>query len=135
MLKNFRDKISASASVVAAAAVTGAANSMQQFEARSTITAAAAAQARQQRIMKLAEQRQMSRGSQVVAAQDVVQVAKATKRGGKNIQKKCSACGQHKTKETGHTITTCPTHCLKCRQPWLTITVTVTAAKPCSCQP
>ena len=70
MLKNFRDKISASASVVAAAAVTGAANSMQQlsFEARSTITAAAAAQARQQRIMKLAEQRQMSRGSQAVAA-------------------------------------------------------------------
>ena len=55
MLKNFRDKISATASVVAAAAVTGAANSMQQlsFEARWTITAAAAAQARQFSITKV----------------------------------------------------------------------------------
>ena len=72
-----------------------------------SLTAAAAAQARQQRIVKLAEQRQ-SQGSQAVkAAQDVLQTAKATKRGGRNIQKKCSACEQHKTEETGHTITTC----------------------------
>jgi hypothetical protein len=62
MLKNFRDMVSASASVVAAAAVSGAANSMQQLssEAKAAITAAAAAQARQHRLMKMTEQRQMS---------------------------------------------------------------------------
>ena len=29
--------------------------------------------------------------------------------------KECGACGLHKSKETGHTNTTCPTHCRECR--------------------
>jgi hypothetical protein len=97
LLKKFWDMVSAPSSVVAAAAVTGSANGVQQLssKAKAAITAAMAAHARHQKIMKMTKQRQMSRGSQAVAAQHVLQVAKATKRGGKNL--KCSACGQHKT--------------------------------------
>lgn len=40
------------------------------------------------------------------------------KRGGVGVSKKCGACGLHKTRETGHTNTTCPTHCLKCKTAW-----------------
>ena len=40
------------------------------------------------------------------------------KRGGVGVSKKCSACGLHKTKDTGHTKHTCPTHCLKCKRKW-----------------
>lgn len=133
MLRNFRDRISASASVVAAAAVSGAANSMQQLQvssaARATITAASAAQARQERILKLREQRQ-GQGSQAAAeaAQSTLQMSKATQRGGLGTQKTCRACKLHKTSATGHTSNSCPTHCLKCRQPWQT------AEKSCNCQ-
>ena len=130
-LKNFRDRLSATASFVAATAVTGAVNSMQQPSSKRTAAqiAASASQARQQRIERLREQRQLSQGSQAVAAEPVVQLAKATNRGGAGTQKKCSACGMHKSKTTGHTHSSCPTHCLKCKQPWQT------ADKSCSCQP
>jgi hypothetical protein len=46
-----------------------------------------------------------------VAAQHILQVAKTTKTGGKNIQKNAVLVGSQ-PKETGHTVTTCPTHCL-----------------------
>lgn len=47
-----------------------------------------------------------------------IYVSSKRKRGGVGISKKCSACGLHKSKDTGHAKTTCPTHCLTCKQEW-----------------
>ena len=52
-----------------------------------------------------------------VAPQPILNLGKR-KRGGVGVSKKCSACGLHKTKDTGHTKHTCPTHCLKCKRKW-----------------
>ena len=98
-LKNFRDEVSSNASVVAAAALTGAANSMQQLSTVSNVAITAAA--RQHRKLKLAEQRQMSQGSLAVQ----VQVPATNRRGGKNTKKHCCACKLHKSLQTGHTAT------------------------------
>lgn len=127
-LMEFRDSVSARARHVAATAVSAATNSMQQLG--SSAVAAGAAEARLQRMLKLREQKMKQQGSQAeaVAAGVTAEMAKPTQRGGKGTVKKCSACRLHKTRETGHTGTTCPTHCLKCKQPWQT------ADKSCSCQ-
>ena len=52
------------------------------------------------------------------AAPQPIIVSSKRKRGGVGVSKKCSACGLHKTKETGHTNSTCSTHCLKCKRKW-----------------
>ena len=79
-------------------------------------------QARQLRIQVRRLQKQQAEAhasaSGVPVAPQPVVLSSKRKRGGVGVSKKCSACGLHKTKDTGHMKCSCPTHCLKCKKKW-----------------
>ena len=89
---------------------------------------------REQRIQVRRLQRQQAAshasGPAVLPAPQPETASGKKKRGGVGVSKKCGACGLHKTKETGHTNTTCPTHCRECRTQW----EDPEQRKGCSCQ-
>ena len=79
-------------------------------------------QVRQNRIQVMRRQKQQAEAHAAASGAPPMPrpsyVSNKRRRGSVGVSKKCSACGLHKSKDTGHTNLTCPTHCLKCKQEW-----------------
>lgn len=118
-LEVFRNQMMAASSLAAAQTATQAA--LLQLDLRS-LGDRTARVSREQRIQvrRLQRQQAASHASSpaVPPASQPEPVSGKRKRGGVGVSKKCGACGLHKTRETGHTNTTCPTHCRECRTQW-----------------
>lgn len=130
-LEGFRNLMVASRSLAAAQTTTLAASLQLNMRSLNERTAAAA---REQRIHVRRLQRQQIAALAPASGAPALPQPEASsgkrKRGGVGVSKKCAACGLHKTNETGHTNTTCPTHCRVCKTRWLD----PEQRKGCSCQ-
>ena len=118
-LEEFRNQMMAASSLAAAQTATQAASLQLDLRSLGERTARVT---REQRIQVRRLQRQQTAshasGPAVAPASQPETVSVKRKRGGVGVSKKCGACGLHKTRETGHTNTTCPTHCRECKTAW-----------------
>jgi len=118
-LEEFRNHMMGVSSLAAAQTATQAASLQLDLRSLGERTARVT---REQRIQVRRLQRQEAAshasGPALPPAPQPVTVSGKRKRGGVGVSKKCGACGLHKTRETGHTNTTCPTHCRECKAKW-----------------
>ena len=118
-LEEFRNRVMAASSSAAAQRATQAVALQLGLRSLDDNTARAT---REQRIQVRRLQRQQAAshasGPAVPPASQPETASGKRKRGGVGVSKRLGACGLHKTRETCHTNTTCPTHCRKCRTEW-----------------
>jgi len=118
-LEEFRNHMMGVNSLAAAQTATQAASLQLDLRSLGERTARVT---REQRIQVRRLQRQQgafhASGPAVPPASQPKTISGKRKRGGVGVSKKCGACGLHKTRETGHTNTICPTHCRECKTKW-----------------